>query len=124
MTTKNGMYVTTLLAGTLMLSAGAMAEVPQADVNIQSETIKYNPVRAAEAAGAKDLYLKLRRAARMVCGYESGVRQPIEIDSAIAGCVNESMTAAVAKVKIPALTALHLPTGKEGGVKEPVLASR
>lgn len=113
-----------LLAGALVLPAGAMATSPEADaLQVRTENVRYNPADAASEAGAAKLYSKLLRAARNVCGENSGEKLTPSASVALSRCVKEAVETAVASVNIPALTARHT-QGRKGSGTGSAVASR
>ncbi len=91
---------------------------------MQSERVMYSAVHAAEAAGAAELYAKLRRAARRACGKLWNERITLENGAAEARCVNDAIGNAVAGINIPTVTALHMQGQKTGKVEATMVAKQ
>jgi UrcA family protein len=93
-----------LIAGA-MISLGAMAQSPDSDVQVSTQTIKFNRAEASTPAGAADLYQSLNSAAAHVCVDPSS---PAALQRAsYSECRDAALSKAVDEVKIEAVTALH-----------------
>jgi UrcA family protein len=93
-----------LLAGA-MISLGAMAQTPDSDVQVSTETVKFNRADAATPAGAAGLYQSLNQAAAHVCinSAEPATLQRAEYSQ----CRDAALAKAVGDLDISAVTALH-----------------
>jgi UrcA family protein len=93
-----------LLAGA-MISLGAMAQTPDSDVAVNTETVKFNRTDAQTAAGAAGLYQSLNQAAAHVCIDPAA---PATLQHAeYSECRDTALAKAVVEIAIPAVTALH-----------------
>lgn len=96
-----------LLAGAMLFSGGAWALPPPADgMTTRSTTVKYSAAKVTTAAGAAELYARLRHAASRVC---MDTTRRIDSQTAVAACMKEALDGAVARIGSPMLTALHSP---------------
>ena len=68
-------------------------------------TVRYTDLNLNTSAGIDSLYARLRAAARGVCGV--GERRALVEAMASKACYRETLEAAVANVKSPALSSLH-----------------
>lgn len=103
MNTKLKIRSAALLAGA-MFSLGAMAQTSDSDVQVSTETIKFNRAEATTANGAADLYQSLNQAAAHVCMDYS---TPVALQRAsYSECRDAAVAKAVDEVKIDALSAL------------------
>ena len=68
--------------------------------------VAYSEVDLASQAGAAEVYLKLKHAARKVCDVYTGPRT-LQTQVAINKCMDEAVADAVLKIDRPRLTALH-----------------
>lgn len=97
-----------LLAGAMLLSAGAMADDLTGTMT-RSETVQYKPSMAATEAGAEQLYKKLQSAAARVC------RNPadrIAKGEAYYSCTGKALAKAVKDVNLDAVAAIYLDKNK------------
>ncbi|MEO6078476.1 MAG: UrcA family protein [Steroidobacteraceae bacterium] len=122
MKTKCNMGKAALLIGAVLLSTGAMASSVEDAVVVQSVQVKYSVSEAATSVGAAELYASLHAAARKVC-VETFGRTTVGEDALAAKCISAAVTAAVADVSIPAVTAVHM-QGKRGKVAVMTVAGR
>ena len=91
----------------ILASAGAPSLAKAAvQGDLRSETVKFDDLNLASQAGVQALYVRIRTAAREVCGPAtltgSGVSAAVW-----RACVSASLHDAVLKVKNPALTAYY-----------------
>lgn len=99
------------LAGVAALAILASAGVPSlataaAQGEQRSETVRFDDLNLASQAGVQALYVRIRSAAREVCG--PAVLTGMSVSSAVwRDCVGASLHDAVLKVKNPALTSYY-----------------
>jgi UrcA family protein len=97
------------IVGTLLLAATAAAGTAWADANPSQRTVnievEYTDINLATTAGAKTLYNRIVRAARVACG-PSEVRSA-SMMSAYRSCMKQAVDGAVGEVGSPKLSALH-----------------
>jgi UrcA family protein len=111
-----------LLAGAMLFSGGAWSLPPPGEeVMTRSMTVKYDPAKVATAAGATELYGKLRQAALSVCADSSFASRRLDDLSARAECMKEALDSAIGHIGIPMLTALHAP---QAAVPDAAVAQR
>jgi len=101
---KHTIRTAAFIAGA-MISLGAMAQSPDSDVQVSTETVKFNRAEAATPAGAADLYQSLSTAASHVCVdyYAPAALQR----GSYSTCRNQALAKAVDDVKIEAVAVLH-----------------
>jgi len=93
------------------LAAFAYAAVPSlanaaVPADLRSETVRFDDLNLASQAGVQALYVRIRSAAREVCG--PGASTGLGVSAALlTNCVSASLHDAVLKVKNPALTAYY-----------------
>jgi UrcA family protein len=87
-----------------LLTVDARADDPK--LAPPSITVSYSDVAFGNAAGAADVYRKLKSAARKVCGLNNG-RTTLEMHIAARECYESALANAVRKIDRPALTAVH-----------------
>jgi UrcA family protein len=88
-----------------MISLGAMAQTPDNDVQINTQTVKFNRAEASTPAGAADLYQSLNHAASHVCVDFSA---PATLQrGSYSECRDSALAKAVGDVKIEAVSVLH-----------------
>lgn len=93
-----------LIAGA-MISLGAMAQTPDGDVQVNTQTVKFNRSDATTPNGAADLYQSLNQAAAHVC---IDTHEPATLQSAsYSECRDAALAKAVDEVRIDAVSALH-----------------
>jgi UrcA family protein len=126
MKSNGNIRIAMVLSGAVLLSAGAMANpLPDAEVEIQTQSVKYSQVHAAEPAGAADLHARMRAAARKVCArLWDGQHLPLANAIAERNCVDKAISEAVAAVNIPAVTVVHMQNGKTGKSAVTAVAKR
>lgn len=95
------------LAGATLYAATAQAQAPEAR-EVHTLTVKYSDLNLTSAAGATQLYNRIRGAARFVCG-EEGRR--LEEQMVWNDCFHTSVSNAVSAVHSPLLSALHEGSG-------------
>lgn len=91
------------LAGATLFAATAQAQAPGAP-EVHTLAVKYSDLNIATAAGATQLYNRIRGAARFVCG-EEGRR--LEEQLVWNDCFHTSVSDAVSAVHSPLLSALN-----------------
>jgi UrcA family protein len=90
-----------------LFAATAQAQAPEAR-EVHTLTVKYSDLNLTSAAGATQLYNRIRGAARFVCG-EEGRR--LEEQMVWNDCFHTSVSNAVSAVHSPLLSALHEGSG-------------
>lgn len=90
-----------LLAATLGATALAAPVVDEETLQIQSETVRYDPAEIRDSRSAEDLFFRIRQAADEVCRISSfprGYEIWYQLD-----CETEAVRQAVDDVDLPAL---------------------
>lgn len=100
---------TCLLGGTAMAQPVTVKEVvvrPTAggDVQTRAEAVSYADLDLGHEAGARALLMRIKSAAKRVCGSEP---DPRVVDRSYSRCVDSALDRAVAEVNRPAVNALH-----------------
>lgn len=108
MRSRLNVHVIALLAGATLLSTGAMASPLSSRMLKRSETVKYNPAKATTVAGAVELYDKLHAAAAKVCSSDGTGFGTFDKQDSYETCVADALGKAVARVRSPVLTTLHV----------------
>jgi UrcA family protein len=95
-----------------LLTVDARADEPKE--NPPSVTVSYSEVAFGDTAGAADVYRKLKRAARKVCGEPLG-RQTLAVQIGTRECVEQALADAVRKIDRPMLSAVHAAAARNLG---------
>lgn len=98
----------TVVAAVAILASTLTASLAQARVQgeVRSETVRFDDLNLASPAGVQALYLRIRTAARDVCG-PSEITGERAASAAWKDCVNASVNQAVRKVDHPLLSAYY-----------------
>ena len=96
-----------LAAVAILASAGAPSLANAAvQGDLRSETVRFDDLNLGSQAGVQALYVRIRSAAREVCG--PAAMTGSSVSSAVwRDCVGASLHDAILKVKNPALTAYY-----------------
>jgi UrcA family protein len=95
-------------------AASAQAETQQSIELAPSVSVQYAAEDLETDKGAENVYRKLRKAARRVCGIDGGFLNLSEKTIA-KQCVEDTLASAVRKIDRPMLTALHDSNGRKVG---------
>ena len=85
-------------------SSGTAAQAAEPAV-VPSVTVRYADLNLNTSAGVRELYARLRAAARRVCNV--GAATGLVNVMAARGCYDDVLSTAVADARLPTLTALH-----------------
>jgi UrcA family protein len=95
------------LAGTCTLAATANAgNLSIINADVPSVAVNYSDIDASSSDGARQLYVRLKAAARLVCAPMDG--SSLAQKGSFTRCYNTALEAAVTKVDHETLSALHL----------------
>ena len=94
------LVLATLMSG--CVAATATASVPQR--NVQEKVVSYADLNLESDSDAAILFIRIRGAARTVCGLRNPGPLPLEILDRLASCANAATARAVAEVNAPTLT--------------------
>ena len=97
--------MTALLCAGTFITTGASAATATATMTLKSVNVSYVAADLTRPESAQKLYVKIQRAARVVCR-EPDVRD-LPIRAAYLQCYNQAVDNAVATVNASVLTALH-----------------
>ena len=103
--------VATLLTGGMTTAATAADQWTKKD----TITVRYGDLNLSHPAGAAELYRRIDRAARKVCG-DASMRYALPAVRAVQECERIAVANAVNFVNKAQLTALHNAKGKQGKV--------
>jgi UrcA family protein len=108
MTLLNKKFSATVLACACTVAfAAATAHAESQSVQLApSISVNYTPEDLESEKGVQNVYRKLRKAARRVCGIDGGFLNLSEKTLA-QKCVDDTLASAVRKIDRPVLTALH-----------------
>jgi len=96
----------TAIAAIVFAAANAQAETPQSIELAPQVSVQFAAEDLETDKGAENVYRKLRKAARRVCGIDGGFLNLSEKTLA-KKCVDDTLASAVRKIDRPQLTALH-----------------
>jgi UrcA family protein len=105
----SGVGAIALTACLLVVSDARASTVDSVDVG-PSVTVTYDRVSLDTDKGTAQVYRKLKRAARTVCGVDEGGRETLRMHIVKDQCYSETLAEAVRKVDRPLLSALHQST--------------
>lgn len=107
------MRIAALLAGAILVSAGAIADSLDDRVVIHSTTVTFDRALASTPAGARDLYAALKLAASRVCVDTSDLL--VVQGRLFTACRSAALGQAVSRIDIQALSELHRKDGRVRG---------
>jgi UrcA family protein len=110
---KLGATVAAVALTTLMLVT-ADARAAESIELAPSVQVQYAPEELDTDKGAANVYRKLKKAARRLCGIDGGFLNLHE-KTAAQKCVDETLATAVRKIDRPMLTSLHASRSREVG---------
>jgi UrcA family protein len=96
------------------LAANAQADTQQSIELAPQTSVAYAAEDLDTDKGAENVYRKLRKAARRVCGIDGGFLNLSEKTLA-KKCVDDTLASAVRKIDRPLLTTLHDSSGRNVG---------
>lgn len=114
MNRKHKYFPSIALAAFALAVATARADAPQSIVLAPKISVGYAAEDLKTQKGAENVYRKLRKASRRVCGIDGGFLNLREKTLA-QKCVDETLASAVRKIDRPMLTALHDSSGRKVG---------
>jgi UrcA family protein len=95
--------ISVAVAGAVLLAATAQAQTP----DVRTVTVRYSDLNLESAAGATTLYIRIRSAARFVCGDTGHGIDALRVWNA---CFHTSVSDAVSAVHSPLLSAVDAGT--------------
>lgn len=110
------------IAAALAVSGAASARTATAsaaDPDVLATTVPYADLDLSHDWGAQTLIARVRQAARTVCGGEPSSLLRLEDQKRYRACMASTMTAAIARLNAPLVTALY-----SGGPRPETLAQR
>jgi UrcA family protein len=93
-------------AVTLLMLFTLDSQASEIRAHRHSLAVSYSPAALGSAAGAAEVYRKLKSAAQKVCGEVSGPR-PLDKRAATQRCLDAALADAVRRIDQPRLTSLH-----------------
>jgi UrcA family protein len=92
-----------MLLLSILAVCGSSLAMADTQVNVKTETVRYDDIRLISAVGAAVLYGRLRSAAERACGGPTET-VPLSQRQRFKTCVNDAVSKAVADVNNPMLT--------------------
>src|SRR5687767_5370209 len=115
MKSANRNQLVALLASATLFSGSAWSWSPSGETIVtRTETVKYDPARAATHEGAAELYLKLRQAAVRVCSDPTSSPGRLAGRTGLAACISDALANAVQDLGIPMVSVLHMSGAQPG----------
>ena len=103
MSTSIRLKQSTAWVALLALASAAAGANPEDTEEVQTENVNYEDLNLASLAGVTQLYGRIERAARLVCGPNTDQSRMGQWKT----CYRLAVAAAVARVNNPLLTAVH-----------------
>ncbi len=103
MSTSIRLKQSTAWVALLALASAAASANPDEPEDVQTENVNYEDLNLTTLAGVTQLYGRIERAARLVCGPSTDQSRMGQWKT----CYRLAVAAAVAKVNNPLLTAVH-----------------
>jgi UrcA family protein len=103
MSTSIRLKQSTAWVALLALASAAAGANPEDTEEVQSENVNYEDLNLTSLAGVTQLYGRIERAARLVCGPNTDQSRMGQWKT----CYRLAVAAAVARVNNPLLTAVH-----------------
>ena len=114
MTRSHKNFSAIALVAFALTAASAQAETQQSVELAPSVSVNFAAEDLDTDKGAENVYRKLRKAARRVCGIDGGFLNLSEKTLA-KKCVDDTLASAVKKIDRPMLTTLHDSSGRKVG---------
>jgi UrcA family protein len=114
MTRSHKNFLATAIAALAFAAANAQADTQQSIELAPKISVQYDAQDLESDKGVENVYRKLRKAARRVCGIDGGFLNLSEKTLA-QKCVDDTLASAVRKIDRPMLTTLHDSSGRKVG---------
>jgi UrcA family protein len=114
MTRSHKNFLATAIAAVAFAAANAQAAAQQSIELAPQVSVQYSAEDLETDKGVQNVYRKLRKAARRVCGIDGGFLNLSEKTLA-QKCVDDTLASAVRKIDRPMLTTLHDSSGRKVG---------
>jgi UrcA family protein len=112
MTRAHKTFFATAIAAVALATANAQAETQQSIELAPQVSVQFAAEDLETDKGAENVYRKLRKAARRVCGIDGGFLNLSEKTLA-KQCVDDTLASAVRRIDRPMLTTLHASSARK-----------